>query len=186
MHDIVENRKVALFGGSFNPPHIAHRMLCFSLLECKQFDKICFIPVYKHPFGKELVSFNHRLEMCKLLTKPFGKRIITTDVERYLVKRHGGKGYTIDMVTYFKTWYPEDDFTLIIGSDVSDELHKWRSIDAIKKLVDIQITPRMTHHRTRQDISATDIRKRIRQGESIVGLSPDSIITYIKNYGLYK
>ena len=177
--------KTALFGGSFNPPHIAHQLICFHLLEYKQFNRIYLIPVYKHPFRKDLVSFEHRWEMCVLLAKPFGERVITTGAERYLVKYCNGKGHTIDTVRDFKTRYPEDSFTLIIGSDVSDELNKWKDVDEINKLVTITTYPRMTHLATGQKVSSTEIRRRIGQKESIAELVPDSIRKYIKKNRLY-
>ena len=49
--------KIALFGGSFNPPHISHQMLLFYLVNYKEFELIYLIPAFKHPFGKNSVSF---------------------------------------------------------------------------------------------------------------------------------
>ena len=178
--------KVALFGGSFNPPHIAHQLVCLYLLEYKGFDKVYLIPTYKHPFDKDLIDFEHRYRMCNLLAKPFGERSIATGIEKYLGERFGGKSYTIDTVKYCKKEWPDDDFTLVVGSDILDELDKWKDIDELRKLIAIVAHPRMQHPITGQGVSSSRIRKLIEWGEPIVELVPSSIIEYIEKNRLYK
>lgn len=178
--------KVALFGGSFNPPHIGHQLVCLYLLEYKGFDKVYLIPTYKHPFGKDLTDFEHRWTMCTLLTTPFGRRVLTIDVES--IERHKEKSYTIDTVKYYTKHYPDDDFTLIIGSDILNELDKWKDIDEIKKLVAIEAYPRVNHPINNLLVSSTKIRELIGKGVSIAKLElvPESIREYIEKTGLYK
>ncbi len=49
--------RVALFGGSFNPPHVAHQMVALYVLETQPVDELWFVPTYAHPFGKALVDY---------------------------------------------------------------------------------------------------------------------------------
>ena len=46
--------RVALFGGSFNPPHVAHQLVALYILETQDVDELWFVPTYAHPFGKQL------------------------------------------------------------------------------------------------------------------------------------
>ena len=55
--------RVALFGGSFNPPHVAHQMVALYVLETQPVDELWFVPTYAHPFGKALVDYDHRIAM---------------------------------------------------------------------------------------------------------------------------
>ena len=71
----------AILGGSFNPPHISHQMACLYLLEALAADGVLLVPACHHPFGKSLVSFEHREAMCEILARPFGGRVELSDVE---------------------------------------------------------------------------------------------------------
>src|SRR5579872_1448859 len=55
---------VAVFGGSFNPPHVAHVLACALLLSVQQVDRVLVVPTFRHPFAKSLAAFEERLRMC--------------------------------------------------------------------------------------------------------------------------
>src|SRR5204862_8276407 len=74
--------RVALFGGSFNPPHIAHQLAALYVLETAPVDELWFVPAYEHAFGKPLAAFDDRLAMCKLTAAALGARARVSDVER--------------------------------------------------------------------------------------------------------
>jgi len=64
--------RVAIYGGSFNPPHVAHQLAALYVLETQPVDELWFVPCFKHPFEKALESFEDRLEMCRRAAAPLG------------------------------------------------------------------------------------------------------------------
>src|SRR3989304_1115288 len=59
-------REVALLGGSFNPPHVAHMMAAYWTLATQEVSEVWLLPAYRHPFGKALAPFEDRVKMCEL------------------------------------------------------------------------------------------------------------------------
>lgn len=188
-------KKVALFGGSFNPPHIAHQMICLYLLEYKDFDEVHLIPVFKHPFNKELIDFDHRYKMCNLLCAPFAGAEVN-GIERHLVEEGITEGHTIDTVREYIRRRPNYDLTLVIGSDILHEVHKWKDFNTIKEMIDVLALTRKGYVvgsgkirnfdiLDQPNVSSTDIRDRIRTGGSPKGLVPLTILNYIFKHKLY-
>jgi nicotinate-nucleotide adenylyltransferase len=58
--------KVACYGGSFDPPHVAHVLLAAYVLTVEAFERVLVMPVFSHAFDKQLAPFEHRLRMCEL------------------------------------------------------------------------------------------------------------------------
>ena len=67
--------RVALFGGSFNPPHVAHQLAALYVLETAPVDELWFVPAFEHAFGKPLAPFDDRLAMCELAAAALGPRV---------------------------------------------------------------------------------------------------------------
>jgi len=198
---MVKPKRIALFGGSFNPPHISHQMICFYLLEYKGFDYVYLIPTYKHPFGKQLISFEHRVKMCCRLALPFVGKVIIDSVEAYLSESRSEQTkqcYTIDVVREFTTRHPEVDFTLIIGSDVLEELDKWKEFNEIRKLVEVLVLARGDYvnpntsiwlydiaYFRKPEYSSTEIRELVAKSKSIEHCVPPRVRQYIRKNKLY-
>ncbi len=131
--------KVAILGGSFNPPHICHLLLMHYVLTTSPMDQIWCLPCYKHAFGKKLLPFHHRLEMCSLAIESFREdRVKVLPLER----DRQGTSWTIETVLYVKKLYPELDLTWIIGSDVLPELDQWKGFERLQSLVSFFVVPR--------------------------------------------
>jgi nicotinic acid mononucleotide adenylyltransferase len=81
--------RVALFGGSFNPPHAAHQLVALYVLETQPVDELWFVPTYAHPFGKQLATYEHRIAMCELAAAALGPRARVSQVEAELAARPG-------------------------------------------------------------------------------------------------
>ena len=62
--------RIALFGGSFNPPHIGHQMACLYVLETSSCKELWMVPTFRHPFDKALAPFEDRFEMCRRASLP--------------------------------------------------------------------------------------------------------------------
>ena len=99
--------RVALFGGSFNPPHVAHQMAALYVLETAPVDALWFVPAFEHAFGKPLVAFDDRLAMCGLAAAALGPRVRVSDVEREI----GGRSLTLRTVRRLMDLHPEHAFS---------------------------------------------------------------------------
>ncbi len=130
-------RRVAFFGGSFDPPHIGHVLATAYLLATQDIDAVLVAPVYQHPFAKSLTSFDDRMAMCRLA---FGwlPNVEISDVEARL----GGESLTLRTLEHLVQERPDDAFRLVIGSDVVADLPKWHRFDRIAELAPPLILPR--------------------------------------------
>jgi nicotinate-nucleotide adenylyltransferase len=121
--------RVAILGGSFNPPHVAHILAVTWVLATRPVDQVWLMPVGQHAFGKELLSFAHRQAMLKLALEPLGGRASVTDVENRL----GGENRTVDTLQHLQREHPDHRFSLIIGADILHERHAWKSWDVLER-----------------------------------------------------
>ena len=69
---------VAIYGGSFNPPHVAHQLISLLVLETVVVDELWWVPTFRHAFGKELALFEDRVAMCRLATTSLSRKWSTT------------------------------------------------------------------------------------------------------------
>ena len=93
--------RVAVFGGSFNPPHVGHVLGVVYALSTAPIDEVLVVPVYQHPFAKDLAPFADRLAMCRLA---FGwlPRVTVSTVEEEL----GGESRTLRTVEHLRADHP--------------------------------------------------------------------------------
>ncbi|MBW1809060.1 MAG: nicotinate (nicotinamide) nucleotide adenylyltransferase [Deltaproteobacteria bacterium] len=186
--------RVALLGGSFNPPHLAHQMACLYLLEGRGFERVWLMPCFLHAFDKQLVSFEHRVAMCALLSRPFGGRVVVSEVEQNLAGDKPNR--TIDTMQYLDAHHAELEFTLVIGTDILDEVSKWKDFDKLKQKYPILVLKRTGFEPSTNDwdiselafpqISSSSIRERLGQGEQLSGLVPATVAGYIRQNSLYR
>lgn len=174
-------KRVALFGGSFNPPHRGHTEIIKWLFARGIVDEIWVIPCFIHPFGKELLPFKDRLAMCDLAFKKLRLPIHILDVEQRL----GGTSYTLRTVEVLKAENPDVRFLLVTGDDVQEETTKWQAFGRIRDLVEIVHIPRGPTSPI-PDISSTDIRRRVEGGEPFAGLVEKEVAVYIITKGLFR
>ena len=157
-------RSIALFGGSFNPPHRGHREVVESLAQNPQFDEVWVLPSFSHPFDKELLDFSRRAKMCELTFGDLGKKVSICDIEKKLKKN---PSYMIDTMKALKKKYPDTHFTIVVGSDCRTELAAWKEIDPLRKEADFFFIPRAGFEESPfMDISSTQIRTWIREGKN--------------------
>ena len=172
---------MAIFGGSFNPPHIGHVAICEWIFAKNLADEVLVVPCFVHPFGKHLESFENRFAMCLFAFKDFGPRVHVSKVEKYL----GGTSHTVRTIRHLINTDPGCEFILVTGGDVQAQTREWLDFDQIKKLVHIIPIPRGPKSPI-PDISATEARRRVAAGESIVDLVPREVAVYIITHRLYR
>ena len=186
--------KVALFGGSFNPVHAAHQLVALYVLETQPVDELWFVPTFAHPFGKQLVAFDHRVAMCALAAAPLGARAQVSRAEAELAARPGFvASRTLDLVEYVagQGHAPR----LVVGAYILAEAAKWHRWDDVVACAPLIVVGRAGHALpagseatgvAMPEISATQVRAALAQGASSVrGLVPASVLRYIAEHHLY-
>src|SRR3954454_10345368 len=123
--------RVALYGGSFNPPHVSHQLAALYVLETQPVDELWFVPCFKHPFEKALEPFEDRLEMCRRAAAALGPRAQVSDIEGRL----GGESRTLRTVTALQSERPDLELSLVVGADLVGELASWHGAKQLEQLV---------------------------------------------------
>lgn len=180
---------MAIFGGSFNPPHVAHVLAAVYVLSTEPVDEVLVVPVYKHPFSKELASFDERLEMCR---RAFSwiPNVFVSAVERDLE----GESLTLRTLEHLVKLHPDWSMRLLIGADVVNDLPKWHRWDRIAEIAPPVIVGRAgvvaegTPEPILPRISSTEVRDAFANGERarLEKLVPRDVVTFIEEHRLYR
>lgn len=176
--------RVALFGGSFNPPHIGHVLNACYVLGAYPVDELWLMPVFAHPFAskRRLAPFEDRLEMCRQAFAPFGGRIRVTRIEEEAPP--GSK--TVDVLEWLLPRHPGDRFSLVVGSDILREKHLWKRFDRIEELAELIVVPRAGYPDSSlkgpfmPEVSSTLIREMLSRGEDPGELLPEGVRRFLK------
>ncbi len=205
----MDNRKIALFGGTFDPIHVGHTEVASYAAKKIGAEKIVFIPAKLSPLKvlSPAAPASDRFEMIKLAIA--GKSdFVVSDYE--LSKE--GNNYTIETVRHFKKDFgPDAEIYWLAGADTMNELEHWYKIAELIRECNLCAMYRAGCERpdfTRFekvwgagrieklqaniietpliDISSSEIRSRIATGEDISGMVCPAVGEYIKKHGLYK
>jgi len=174
---------IYLFGGSFNPPHRGHRQVLEHLVQLPDAKAVWVIPVFSHPFSKDLEPFEHRKKMCEILIQELPHCRVS------LIEKIMGcsPSYTIDTLRALRQECPEEKFTLVLGSDCRNELPQWKEGNEIPKLASLYFIPRAGYEVSPfLDIASQTLRERLTNGEDIHDFVLPEIEKYIKTYSLYQ
>ncbi|MHC0035839.1 nicotinate-nucleotide adenylyltransferase [Pseudoneobacillus sp. C159] len=187
-------KKIAIMGGTFDPPHIGHLIMANEVFFRLKLDEVWFMPNGQPPHKQKKSNSTNddRLEMLRLAIDdhPCFK------VEPIELTR-SGPSYTIDTIKVLKDQFPNDQFYFIIGADMIEYLPKWHKIDELIQLIRFvgvkrpgyqheTIYPIIDVEAPQVDISSKMIRNRIKNQESIRYLLPERVSEYIKEHHLYE
>jgi len=190
---------VAVFGGTFNPPHFGHLVVAESVRDTLRLDRVLFIPSARSPHKgmQSLAPAADRLAMTGLAVEGNG-HFETSDIE---VQR-GGTSYTVDTLREVSRKYPGSSLKLLIGADNLFDFEAWKSPAEILDLADLIVLtrPGFDPHPQRSGfmerasvvtvpqigISGTDVRRRVKFNQSIRYLVPEAVEEYIRRHALYK
>lgn len=181
MFGLGKRKRVGIFGGSFNPPHAGHTVMCKWLFDEGLIDELFVIPCFIHPFGKDLLPFDERVVMCRLAFYKLNYEIRVLDIEREL----GGTSYTLQTVEHLKEKHPRADFFLVTGEDVRTETHEWKEFEKVKGLAQIINVPRGKDSPI-PDISSTEVRRRLAAGEAFANLVENEVAVFLVTRGLFR
>lgn len=186
--------KIGLFGGTFDPPHLGHFLAAVDAADALALDQLAWVPAARQPLkgGAPPAEETHRLAMTRLVAAGDPRFVVDAlEVER------GGLSFTVDTLREFRARRIGAALFLLLGADAAALLPKWRDPQAIGALAEIIVLARGGEELTlpagvrtlptrRVDISATEIRARVRSGRSIRGFVPDAVADYIAAHGLYR
>jgi nicotinate-nucleotide adenylyltransferase len=186
-------KKIAILGGTFNPPHLGHLIIASEVQAQFNFDEIWFMPNQEPPHKESTigVSSAQRLEMVRraVADNPLFK-IQTIELERT------GRSYTFDTMKLLTEKY-DDDFYFIIGADMIEYLPKWYKIEELVKLVTFVGVNRPDYDKQSAypiilmdvpniEISSYMIREKVKMGKNIRYFVPKTVMEYIEENGLYE
>ena len=178
---------VALLGGSFNPPHVGHLLAAHYVHATQRVDEVWLMPAHRHPFGKALEPFEHRVRMCELLCAETSGWLRTSLVESEVE----GEGRTVDTLDFLHRRYPGTRFTLILGSDILKDLPSWKDFERIRTLARVLVLHRAGHPAPEAvgpplaEVSSTQVRAVLARGELPGELVPRAVLAYARAERLY-
>jgi nicotinate-nucleotide adenylyltransferase len=209
----IPRQRVLVFGGTFDPPHLAHTRLPRLVAERLGCERILYVPAAINPLKSEgpTASRDHRIAMLVLALADVPQaQISTVELDR------PGPSYTIDTLRTLQSQFgSETELRLLIGSDQALEFDRWKDWREILKLATpvMMLRPPWNEQGFRaalaekfgptdapqwerwtvfpaeglpvMDVSATEIRRRLNAGESLDGLVDPAVATYIRASGLY-
>ncbi len=188
-----------IFGGTFDPIHTAHLFVAEEAAEMDDAGVVLFVVAGSPPHKsvEELSDAADRLAMVRLAIDG-NPRFDCSPME---IERTG-RSYTVDTIAEVAKRYGATRPRFLIGSDSLFDLHLWKDPDTILRSAEVLVVPRpgfdpsketgIAHGRFRLleapriDLSATEIRRRVRRGDSIRYLVPESVRRYIQEKGLYR
>ena len=180
-------RRIAVYGGSFDPPHLGHVLSVAWALSAANIDEVWVIPTWEHAFGKSHgATFEARMAMCELAFAPFHD-VELLDIEREL----GGVSRTLDTLEALRADHADVSFRLLIGADVLPTTDRWHRWDDIVQLAPPLVVGREGYATPEDclisipDVSSTEVRAALERAGDVRGLVPAAVIAYVQEQGLY-
>jgi nicotinate-nucleotide adenylyltransferase len=199
-------RRIGLFGGTFDPPHVGHLVLAEYARDRLRLDEVHFIPAGQPPHkpGTRITRAAQRVAMARLAVR--GNRAFAVST---LETRRGGPSFTIETLRKVSADSPRARLFLLMGADSLDEFATWREPEAILRLATLAVagrpgaaaralprgraaSARGRHARIEWldnaeiAVSSSIVRTRVRAGRSIRYLVPDTVAAYIARHRLYR
>lgn len=180
-------REIALFGGSFDPPHVGHLLAAAYVLATEPVDELWLVPGFEHPFGKKFQSsYAHRAGLCGKLAQDLPR----TRVSR--AEQESGQARTVDLLEYLMQKHPGTRWALVLGTDLNAERPQWKNFPRIEQLARI-ITVQRTgfpepgaNGPQLPEISSTQVRALLRAGGDVSHLVPRGVLESIRAAGTYR
>jgi nicotinate-nucleotide adenylyltransferase len=198
--------RVALFGGSFDPPHRGHIAIATAAADVFDLDKVFFAPVGRQPLKPEGVpaSFADRLAMVELACG-VDPRFDVSDLDA--PKSDGSPNYTVQTLATLQEAMPDGRLFNLVGADSFLDLRRWHEPERLLDLAEwivvsrpgfplanlstLGLTPRQRGRvhllqTVHEDVAATDLRERLETGDQCVDVLDPAVSAYIQSHHLYR
>ncbi|KLI03239.1 nicotinate-nucleotide adenylyltransferase [Sporolactobacillus inulinus] len=189
-------KRIGVYGGTFDPPHLMHLLIAEEALEACGLDEVWFLPTYQPPHVQEKharASAEERADMVGLAIEENDRfKLCRLELERK------GKSYTVDTICLLNERYPDDSFYFILGADMVDDLPTWHKVGKLSELTSFIAFNRPGYPESHPDfadvqyiemplvdLSSSFLRERLKMGRSCRYFLCDAVINYIKERGLY-
>lgn len=198
--------RLGIFGGTFDPVHFGHLLLAETCRERLKLDQVRFVPAATppHKLHHDISDGLARADMLSLAVSGYPEFVVD---QRELKRK--GPSYTVDTLEEFAAEFPESTLYFLIGADSLRDLHAWRDPERITKLatlvacnrpglpelqneqvvewVGAEIAERiLTLQMPGTDISASEMRDRVRNGRNLRFLTPRAVEAFVIEHGLYR
>lgn len=183
--------RIALFGGSFDPPHRGHLSVAQAVVDHHIVDAVWFVPCANHPFAKTLSPAHHRLTMLRLLSD-----------DHYVYQYEIAKptpSYSLETLLQATREFPSHDFVWLMGSDLLGSFTRWYHYQELLQQFTVLVYPRAGHDLSpllpgmtaltslpAVALSSTSIRAQVQNGQSITPSVPPAVANYIQSQQLYR
>jgi len=199
--------RVGVFGGTFDPPHVGHLLVAHDAVEQLALDRLVFVPAATQPLKAGAIAADDvtRLAMTRLLVGDEPRFAVDPiEIDR------GGLSFMVETLGALATRWADAELFLLVGADVLQTFDRWRQPERVRSLATLVVLtrrdgrdaadvtedagtapalvggePRRLATR-RVDVSSTEIRARVRAGQSIRGFVPESVADFIRSAGLYR
>ncbi len=186
--------KIGVFGGRFDPIHIAHLRAAIEFYEQIHLDRLIVLPSGIAPHKKVFAPAKDRLEMVRLAFAP----LQFAQVDDYEIKTEK-PAYTVETLKHYKKLYKNSSLFYLVGLDEFINIKTWKNWEDCLKLAEFVVAPRgkdikqldirkdcKTISMQTLDISSSEIRMRIENEKRVNYLIPEAVREYIEQKGLYK
>ncbi|MGC8760401.1 MAG: nicotinate-nucleotide adenylyltransferase [Bryobacteraceae bacterium] len=187
--------RLAVFGGTFDPIHLAHTRVAREAADRFGLDRVLFVPAAHPPHKPEgqTTPFEHRYRMVELACREDPR------FEASRIEEGNGKSYTVHTLERLKSALgPGDELYFLIGADAFAEIGSWHRSQDVIRMVDFIVVSRPGYelrvpegarvHRLETlalPLSSSDIRRQLEATGTAEGLHPD-VLAYIREHGLYR
>jgi nicotinate-nucleotide adenylyltransferase len=196
------SKRIGILGGTFDPIHYGHLAIAEEARVALDFEQVLFVPAARQPLkrGEHSATPQQRLEMARLACcSNTAFEVSPIEIER------AGPSYTVDTLEALHA-KGAVDLHFIVGADAAGDLYRWRAAGRIVALARIVVIGRpgftldrtaLSHHlpglEARMtllegpglDISSSELRCRIAAGRPILYHTPEPVVKYIAQHGLY-
>lgn len=178
----MSGRRIALFGGSFDPPHLGHVLAACYARVVAEVDEVWVLPVARHAYGKPMSPWEQRWRLCQAAFAGLPFVHLRND------ERANPNGYTFDLLQRLRDQYPHHHWLLVGGTDTARDLLNWHRGAELVTLIEVIPVPRRgydDHPAALPQISSSLIRAQLARKENVRDLLPPAVAALITEHGWY-
>ena len=176
--------RIALFGGSFDPPHLGHVFAAVHARLVGQVDQVWAEPVAHHPYAKQLSPWQQRLIMTQAAFADLSFVTVRED------ELENPNGHTFSLVEHLQSAYPEHQWVLVGGSDTYADMGNWHRGSELQKMVTVHAVPRRGFDHTNPaalpELSSSLLRRLLSENLPVDGMLPSAVLNLIATNNWYQ